>query len=89
MTDNIDNFSKVMGQIDDLCFEYDECLEEYINRMSEDEFYYWVKNRYRELQKSVISSNNLAYEHLIYRSYQTCAMSGGIIGLLSGFEKIH
>lgn len=84
LTDNLDNFSKVMDQIYDLCFEYDECLEEYIDPMSEDEFYYWVNNRYLELQKSVISSNNLAYEKLISRSFKflTWVSGSGLLLIL-------
>ena len=88
LTDNLDNFSEVMNQIDDLCFEYGECLEEYIDPMSENEFYYWVTNRYLELQKSVIFSKNFAYEKLISRSFKFLIwVSGsGFLLILNSFN---
>ena len=86
LTDNLDNFSKIMNQIDDLCFQYDECLDEYIDPMSEDEFYDLINNHYLELQKSVIFSRNLAYESLISRSFKILTLSIGL-GILLNFIR--
>ena len=80
LAEDLDEFSDLMAQISDLCFDFNELWDETIDRMTESEFYSLVNEYYLQLQKAfpVLSCKNLAYEELISRSFKILA---GIIGL--------
>src|SRR6056300_1700764 len=74
------DFSNLTIQISTLCLEYYEIWDGTMERMSESEFYSLVNKHYFKLAKlfSAVSTNNLPYEKLIYRSFKNLA---GILGL--------
>ena len=80
LTDDLEYFSNLTIQISAFCLEYDEIWGGTMERMSESEFYSLVNKHYFQLAKlfSAVSTNNLPYEKLIYRSFKNLA---GILGL--------
>ena len=52
LAEDLDEFSDLMREISNLCFEYDELWDGTMDRMSENEFYYLVNNLYLQLQKA-------------------------------------
>lgn len=73
--DQLEDFSNSMVEISRLCLEYD-----IVEPMSESKFYSLVNKHYFQLAKlfPTVSTNNLPYEKLIYRSFKNLA---GIIAL--------
>ena len=80
LADDLEDFSNLITQISTLCLEYDEIWDGTMERMSEIEFYSLVNKHYFQLAKlfSDVSTKNLPYEKLIYRSFKNLA---GILGL--------
>ena len=72
LAEDLEKFSDLINQISTLCFEYDEVWDGTMERMSEDEFYYLVNNRYLQLQKAFPfeNFNNQAYKHLVSGSFK-------------------
>ncbi len=76
LAEDLDEFSDLIDQISDLCFDFDELWDGSTHRMSENKFYYLINNRYSQLQKvfpsnfSEISCNNQEYNHLVSRSFK-------------------
>ena len=72
---DLDEFSDLMGQISDLCFDFTEYWDGTIPLMTENEFYELINNRYLQLQKIFpsnfleISWKNQNYNHLVSRSF--------------------
>jgi len=80
LADDLEDFLNLTIEISMLCLEYNEIWDETMERMSESEFYSLVNKYYFQLAKlfSAVSTNNLPYEKLIYRSFKNLA---GILGL--------
>jgi hypothetical protein len=83
LADDLEEFSELKRKISNLCFEYYEDWDG--KRMSESEFYNLVNNYYLQFQKvfPVLSSQNLAYETLISRSFKILTFSIGFGILLN------
>lgn len=75
LADDLDDFSNLTIEMSTLCFEYDEMWDETMERMSESEFYSLVNKHYFQLAKLflAVSTSNLPYEKLIYRSFKILA----------------
>ena len=75
LADDLEEFSNLIIEISTLCLEYDEIWDGMMVRMSESEFYSLVNKYYFQLAKlfSSVSTNNLPYEKLIYRSFKNLA----------------
>jgi len=56
LAEDLDEFSGLIRQISDLCFDFDELWDGIISQMSENKFYYLINNLYSQLQK-VFPSN--------------------------------
>ena len=80
LADDLEYFSDLTVEISTLCSEYNEIWDGTMEKMSESEFYSLVNKHYFQLAKlfSAVSTNNLPYEKLIYRSFKNLA---GILGL--------
>ena len=89
LADDLEDFSNLTIQISTLCLEYDEIWDGTMERMSESEFYSLVNKHYFKLAKlfSAVSTNNLPYEKLIYRSFKNLAGIPGL-GILLIFYNI-
>lgn len=72
LADELEDFSNLMLKISTLCFEYYEIWDETMERMSESEFYSLVNEHYFQLATlfPALSTKNLPYEKLIYRSFK-------------------
>ncbi len=80
LSDDLEEFSNLLVEISTLCLEYDETLDDTLERMSESEFYFLINRYYFQLAElfPVISTSNLPYEKLISRSFKNLV---GILGL--------
>ena len=85
LADDLKEFSDLISQISTLCFGYYEVWDGTMEPMSESEFYNLVNNSYLQFQKAfpVLSSENLAYENLISRSFKILTLSIGLGILLN------
>ena len=81
LADDLEIFSKLIEKISTLCSEYYEIIDDGSGkRMTETEFYSLVNKHYFQLAAffPCVSSKNLPYEELIFRSFK---MLASIIGL--------
>ena len=80
LADDLEDFSNLILEISTLCSEYGDTWYESMEPMSENEFYSLVNQHYFQLAKlfSTVSINNLPYQKIIDRSFQSLA---GILGL--------
>ena len=76
LADDLKEFSNLLVEISTLCWEYDEIWDGTMTPMSENEFYSLVNKHYFQLAElfPVVSTNNLPYENLIFRSFKNLAV---------------
>jgi len=81
---DLKKFSYLISEISTLCSEFYELWDGTMEPMSESKFYSLVNNHYLQLQEAFPFGNfkNLAYEHLVDRSFKILMFTIGLNILL-------